>query len=419
MEIGAIEIAARGAALVLGGSLLAGCASHGGAAGSIGGVPDVEALLRGRPELFGDLLERADEHRIKVEVALVVDGPEGRTLARGGFDHGPDYFYPASSVKTCAVIAACQLLAELGAANDADVGLDTPLRFEPLFPGESVEERDPSHRANGLITAGHDMRKVMLVSDNAAYNRLYELAGPERIAASMAAAGLDRTRIVHRLSEFHPPEEQLMTPRVVLRPPGRDPITIEERRWSAEGNGEMSGLVLGVAHTAGGAVVDGPMDFDRKNFMALRDLLDMNVMLLDPGVHVPGRPVGSRIELPDGDRARIAEAMAGTPGASDDPAYDRAAYPDDYSKFLLPGLERVDAKRGWVVRDKVGRAYGFSVTNGQIVDPATGATLYVAATIYTNANGVVGDGVYEYGRADRFFADLGEVLGRAFFGPED
>ena len=71
------------------------------------------------------------------------------------------------------------------------------------------------------------------------------------------------------------------------------------------------------------------------------------------------------------------------------------------------------------MRDKVGRAYGFSVTNGQIVDPVTGATLYVAATIYTNANGVVGDGVYEYGRADRFFADLGEVLGRAFFGAGD
>ena len=99
------------------------------------------ALLRGRPELFGDLLERADEHRIKVEVALVVDAPGGRTLARGGFERGPEYFYPASSVKTCAVIAASQLLAEIDAATDFDVGLDTPLRFEPLFPGEAVEER--------------------------------------------------------------------------------------------------------------------------------------------------------------------------------------------------------------------------------------------------------------------------------------
>lgn len=377
------------------------------------------ALLRGRPELFRDLLERADEHRIKVEVALVVDVPGGRTLARGGFERGPEYFYPASSVKTCAVIAASQLLAEIDAATDVDVGLDTPLRFEPLFPGESVEERDPGHLANGLITAGHEMRKVMLVSDNAAYNRLYELAGPERIAASLAAAGLGRARIVHRLSEFHSPEEQLMTPRVVLRPEGGGPITIEERRWSTEGNGGMSGLVLGAAHASGGAVVDGPMSFERKNFMALRDLLDMNVMLLDPDVHVPGRPPGARIDLPDGDRARIAEAMTSTPGASADPVYDPEAYPDDYSKFLLPGLERVDAGRGWIVRDKVGRAYGFSVTNGQIVDPATGTTLYVAATIYTNANGVVGDGVYEYGRADRFFADLGEVLGRAFFGAVD
>ena len=107
----------RGAALGVAGSLLAACASQGGPAASIEDAPDVGALLRGRPELFGDLLERADEHRIKVEVALVVDAPGGRTLARGGFERGPEYFYPASSVKTCAVIAASQLLAEIDAAG--------------------------------------------------------------------------------------------------------------------------------------------------------------------------------------------------------------------------------------------------------------------------------------------------------------
>ena len=193
-------------------------ARAGGPAASIEEAPDVGALLRGRPELFGDLLERADEHRIKVEVALVVDVPGGRTLARGGFDRGPEYFYPASSVKTCAVIAASQLLAELGAATDVDVGLDTPLRFEPLFPGEAVEERDPGHLANGLITAGHEMRKVMLVSDNVAYNRLYEL-GWSRADRDLAGRRRARPRAHRPPPQRVPsPEEQLMTPRVVLRP---------------------------------------------------------------------------------------------------------------------------------------------------------------------------------------------------------
>lgn len=403
-------------------AVAAGCAAAqgGGAAGDTGSeerrLPDVRALLEAHPGRFGDLLARADHHRIKIECALVVDGPEGPTLERAAVSFGPDYFYPASSVKTCAVVAASQALAQLAEEHGAAAGLDTPLRFHPLFAGETVEERDVSHADGGTITAGHDLRKVMLVSDNAAYNRLYELAGPERIRASMVAAGLDGARIVHRLSEFRSREEQLTTPRVEVLVPEGGPLEVPARRWETEGNAGLSGLVFGSAHVRGAETVEGPMDFEHKNWMPLRDLLDMNVMLLQPEVRVPGRRAGAAIELLPADRERIAEAMAETPGASHDPRYDAADYPDDYSKFLLPGLLRLDPDRGWIVRDKIGRAYGFSVTNGQVIDPESGRVLYVAATLYTNENDVVGDGVYEYGRADRFFADFGEVLGRAVFG---
>lgn len=68
------------------------------------------------------------------------------------------------------------------------------------------------------------------------------------------------------------------------------------------------------------------------------------------------------------------------------------------------------------ILDKVGRAYGFSVTNSYVRDARTGRAFFLAATLYTNDNGVVGDGVYEYGRADRFLGDLGEAVGRAVFG---
>ena len=51
-----------------------------------------------------------------------------------------------------------------------------------------------------------------------------------------------------------------------------------------------------------------------------------------------------------------------------------------------------------------------------MVDLRTGRTFFLAATLYTNPNGVVGDSVYDYGRADRFLGDLGEVVGRAVLG---
>jgi len=389
-------------------------------------------LLQSRPDLFADLLDEADAHRIKIELVVVEEGAAGPTLERHAYDRGPEYFYPASAVKTAAVIAAFEQLSapeaagwQPGPAAGAPISRSTALRFHPLFDDDVLEVADPSHVDGGAITAGHEARKVLLVSDNAAYNRLYELAGNDGVNGSLRAAGLAHTRIFHRLAEFRAPEEQLRVPAIdLLDDRGRVIASLPSRTASSPGtNAFLDGVEFGRAHTLGTQLIEGPMSFDRKNFMPLEDLVDMNIMLLRPDLQpaldrLRGGPARAGFGLSEVDRDFIREAMASTPGASADPRYDPSSYPDDYSKFLLPGLLRLRAAEELVVRDKVGRAYGFSITNSEVVDRRTGRSFFLAATLYTNPNGVVGDGVYDYGRADRFFADLGEVVGRAVLGVE-
>lgn len=367
--------------------------------------------LKANPDAFGSILENADEHRLKIEVAVVVDGPDGPTLERHSIDRGPDYWYPASSVKTCAAIAAFVKLDRLGEDTGRPIDRDTPLRFLPLFDDETVDDADPSHLDGGMITAAHEARKVFLVSDNRGYNRLYELAGNDVVNDVMRDAGLSTCRIFHRLSEFRSPSDQLRVPAIELMDGEGETIASLPVRTSAfeETNADLDGISIGTGHTSGDQVVDGPMSFERKNYISLRDLQDMHVMLLRPDIAIDG---ASGFPISDGDRAFIAEAMASTPGESKDPVYDRKAYPDDFSKFLLPGLLRFRKADEVVVRDKVGRAYGFSTTNSEVLDARTGRTFFLAATIYTNPNEIVGDGVYGYATADRFFADLGEAVGR-------
>ncbi|MEM9379318.1 MAG: serine hydrolase [Planctomycetota bacterium] len=383
---------------------------------SLDGVGSLATLPLAFVEALGDdLKDDADRYRIKIEVAVVREDPAGPKLERYAFDSGPEYFYPASSVKTCAAIAALVRIDRLREEGGVAIDRDTPLRFHPLFAGETVEERDPSHADGGTITVAHDMRKVFLVSDNAAYNRLYELAGNEVVNDVMRDAGLTSCRILHRLSEFRSAADQLRVPQVdFLGPDGAAIASIAERTGSFdETNGELSGISFGTGYTRGGKVVDGPMSFERKNWISIRDLVDLNVMLLRPDIALEGH---AGFPLSTDDRAFISEAMASTPGTSTDPVYDRASYPDDYSKFLLPGLLKLREMDELVVQDKVGRAYGFSVTNSYVRDLRTGRSFFLAATIYTNPNGIVGDGVYDYERADRFLADLGESVGRRVLG---
>jgi hypothetical protein len=88
---------------------------------------------------------------------------------------------------------------------------------------------------------------------------------------------------------------------------------------------------------------------------------------------------------------------------------------DGLAKPLLAGVSRVWPKKRFSLLSKAGRAYGFSVDNAYIVDQDTGRGVFVAAAIYTNADGILNDDAYDYQAvADPFFSNLGEVVARTF-----
>ncbi|MCP3916362.1 MAG: amidohydrolase family protein [bacterium] len=367
--------------------------------------PLVDELLRAHPGRFGPLLANAEAHRLQVLVAEVREGPAGPKLVRHGFRVDAEYFYPASSIKTFAAASALRLVAERDGLE-----LDTPLVYHPLFADEVREDTDASNLAGGTITVGHEVRKLSIVSDNRAFNRLYELVGHEELNRDAWAAGFDSVRIQHRLSEFRSVDDQLRTPRIDFgehtAPPRTSPLRLE--------NEGLAGLEIGVAHVASGERIGSPMSFARKNRVSLADLQDMLIAIVRPDLELGGK----RIELSEEHRAFLVEAMAQYPRESRNPVYTDV--PDAALKFLLPGLARVVPAERLRIANKVGRAYGFSVENAYVQDRTTGRAFFVTATLYTNPNETLNDDNYGYAStADPFFADLGEVLARHLLGEDE
>jgi hypothetical protein len=93
-----------------------------------------------------------------------------------------EYFYPASAVKLAAVVLALEKLNRLRLTTPS-LTADAPMRTDSAFAGQTRAWRDTS-AATGRPSVGHYLRKALLVSDNDAYNRLYEFVG----AASGCAA---------------------------------------------------------------------------------------------------------------------------------------------------------------------------------------------------------------------------------------
>ncbi len=373
----------------------------------------MRSILDSHPGLRA-LLAAAPEHRLQAVLGLVEEGPDGRpVLVQHGFRLGAEYFYPASAVKLFAAVAALERLAELRLETGLGIDADTPLVFHPLFADEELEDDDPSNLEGGRITVRHEIRKLFLVSDNSAFNRLYELVGQDRLAASLARAGLGEARIVHRLQELRSPEENLRAPRVDLVGDGFRQTLPESTAEPLPPAPAIAGIEVGRAHLAGGSKVEHPMDFTDKNRFALADLQRGLCKVVRPEVDCGGP--GFRLD--ESDRRLLLEAMSQLPRESANPVYDPAEHPDDYVKFLLPGLARVLPADRLGIANKVGQAYGFTTENAWVVDRQTGRGFFLAATLYTNADGVLNDDDYEYDTvALPFLADLGEAAARWLWG---
>lgn len=376
-------------------------------------MPSIESILLA-DERLSPIVANAERYRLQVVLGQIETQPDGQPrLVQQGYRLEAEYFYPASSIKLCAAVAALEELTALATGSDVQISETTPLVYHALFDDEELESRDPSNIESGLITVRHELRKLFLVSDNTAYNRLYELVGPDRINRSMWRAGLSSARIVHRLSEARTAAENRMTPRIVFRGDGfahAVPARVVELDLPAIAVG---GLKLGRGFMRAGELVEEPFDFGRKNRMSLADLQRALAKIVRPDVESGG----ARFRLSDRHRALLLSPMGQVPRESSNPVYDVTQYPDHWVKFLLPGLEKVIPKERLRIYNKIGQAYGFSIENAYVTDTATGRGFFLAAVIYTNSNEILNDDQYEYDEvAAPFFAALGETVARALWG---
>jgi len=376
--------------------------------------PLIERILRRGSPLLARVADRAGEHRL--QILLSVERAGGR-LETHGFRVDSEYFYPASTVKLVAALAALRMLGRLAAEHGVAIGPETPMVIHPTFADQLIEDRDPSNLDGGAITVGHEIRKLALVSDNAAHNRLLSLVGHRELhemawGEGPMGLGLKSARLIHRLSEQRTVEENRKTPRVDLAVGGQL-ITVPARDSGLLlDNYGMEGLDVGTAHVVGEQLVAGPMSMRQKNRVSLADLHRLIVLTARRG-EVDG---GTAFELSKAAWDLLQEAMTIYPSTSRNPVYTAREHPDHYVKFLLPGLRRLGLPSDPLILNKIGQAYGFTTENAFVEGPGRRPSFYLTATLYANESGVLNADSYDDKTvAEPFMADLGEAIGRTLW----
>jgi hypothetical protein len=393
------------AALVLLGCLALGCSARRQApktADMDTGL--IHTILREHPRL--DSLLRDTSRRIQViftQIDRKKDGTPVFTTHTLGED--PElYFYPASTVKLPVAVLALQKLNELGRP-----GLDrnSTMISKAAYPGQTAVDKDSSS-ADGRPAIAHYIKKIFLVSDNDAYNRLYEFLGQEYINHTLHRIGYSSAQIIHRLSVSMNEDQHRHT----------NPVEFYDTAGSLIYSQPLvkSGLLyqprstfLGKGYYSGGKLISQPFDFSYKNRLTLRDLHSIVQSVMFPA-SVPKR---QRFNLTEDDYAFLHKYMSMLPRESDYPKYD-STHTGAYVKFLFyGGSGPVDSHIR--IFNKVGDAYGFLTDAAYIVDHQNKVEFILSATIHCNSDGIYNDDRYEY---DEVGFPFMKELGRAIHGYE-
>lgn len=311
------------------------------------------------------------------------------------------YFYPASSVKLPVALLALEKLQELKIK-----GLDKSATMitEAGYEGQSPVYNDPN-TADGKPSIAQYIKKIFLVSDNDAYNRLYEFLGQEYINAALHKKGFVNAQLLHRLNIFLTEDENRYTNPVKFYDSNNHLLYTKPLAYNRQAYPKRNDK-MGRAYYRNGKLVNEPMDFSGKNRMELADLHQVLVSLVFPETV----SAAQRFNITEEDRRFVLQYMSQFPSESVYPAYD-SSYHNAFAKYLLLGAGKETMPKNIRIFNKIGNAYGQMVDVAYVADFEKNIEFMLSAAIYCNQDNILNDEKYDYNTIGfPFMKRLGKIL---------
>ena len=306
------------------------------------------------------------------------------------------WFAPASLVKLPVAALALERIAESapqGVTRESPFALDTTLRCMQAAAAETE-------------SVARAIRRMFVVSENQAFNRLYEMLGQNRIHQRFAALGLPHSRVINRIAPCSPGENRV-TGAITFLDSGRRVLARIEGETAQQARRFPHGRALkGRAWVEGGKILPGPRDFSERNFIPLDEAHRMLIALVMP----EALPPAQRFALDADAHVFLRQCMGMLPAECTDPLYRAGDFPETFSKYLIGGAGLAALPPGVRSFNKVGRSFGYLSDCAYLVDAVRGAEFFLSASVYVNRDDVLNDGRYEYQETGwPFLAALGRA----------
>lgn len=364
-----------------------------------------ENLMKTQPEQFNQIIKNCEALEVQILYTQINRDEKGVPSFKQ-FRYNVDstrYFYPASTIKLPLCLLALEKINELNIT-----GLDkyTTMLHDSVYAGQLAVTKD-STSETGMPSVAHYIKKILVTSDNDAYNRLYEFLGQKAANEKLTAREYDM-RLLHRLERFLKPDQNRHTEAVRFIKDGK---TIYEQLmlFNADSIKPPARIFRGTGFYKNDTLlINEPFEFTYKNFYSLTDQQRLLRALLFPESVDPEK----RFNLTADDYTFVYQYMSQLPTETLYPAYAAdTAYHDAHCKFFMFGQDKKSIPKNIRIFNKVGDAYGYLIDNAYIIDFENKIEFMLSAVINVNTDGIYNDGVYAYDSIGfPFFKNLGNLV---------
>tara|TARA_B100001057_G_scaffold188302_1_gene189090 strand:- start:273 stop:1502 length:1230 start_codon:yes stop_codon:yes gene_type:complete len=367
--------------------------------------PILDGVMNSSNKAIQKVVNQLKDHEVQILLTQVDSSSNSKLSFRSSsfqLDE-ENYFYPASTVKLPIVALALQKLRELNSLG-VKISANTPFEIRDSN-GNSIQLND-STQEKGELTIAHLIKKIFLVSDNNAYNYLFDFLGRDYINYELKAKGLENTKIFHK---FLLGSDNTTTWEYTFFDSSGEPLYQQNTISSKfkEHNQNLKEITKGEGFIENGILVPNPMDFKTKNRISLLDLEGILMRLIFPEIFSTNQQFGLKNE----DYEFLHFWMSRSTLESSSPNYNNGEYWDSYGKFFIYGDQKGEMSDQIRIYNKVGYAYGTLTDVAYIHDEESDLKFFLTATVLVNENKIFNDDNYEYETVGiPFLARLGALV---------
>jgi hypothetical protein len=361
-------------------------------------------LLSHNSSLSQNVLRYKDSFRVQI-IYTRIDRDENNIPSFHNYYFNVDtglYFNPASTVKLPLALLSLEKLNRL---NVQGINKYTSLQIDSNYSWQTSAFRDSTSETQYPSIAQY-IRKAFLVSDNDAYNRMYQFVGQQAINDSLHSKGYISARITRQFLGATAENNRYTNSFRFIDDHGKV-IYTQPPAYNPDSFYFGKPVRMGKAYyNSKDSLINEPIDFTKANNLPLEYLQQILQSVLFPE-SVPER---QRFKLSKDDYRFLYQYLSQYPSETNYPKYDSSEYYDSYVKFFfrkgshqMPSYIRVFNKVGW--------AYGFLIDASYVADFKNRIEYMLTATVYVNSDGILNDDKYDYDDTGwPFMNELGQTI---------